>query len=112
MKLRNRRTIVVKDYSKLEKYGFEKKGDSYYFFTGNKDKYGNSVWSILFNSKKKSSCISSGNITLEIICKLYKDGIISFENSNSVENVIARKENKIQELEDEIRQLKGEIENE
>ena len=108
-----KRQLIVKDYSKLEQYGFKKEGKTYYFYTGNNGKYGKPIWTIHISEEKNAGVpyvCSHGNITLEVICKMYADGVITFENRNCVENVIARKEAKIKSLEKEIEKLKGELE--
>jgi len=104
------RTLVVKDYSKLEQYGFKKQGSAYYFYTGNKGKWGSETYTIYANEKSHNIRISShANITLELICKMFVDGVIEFEDNNSLEMRLAKKEKKIKELEAQIAKLKGEI---
>lgn len=108
---KNRR-LVVKDYSKLESYGFTKEGsDSYCFYTGNTSKYNRDVYTIYFTKNRKNNVYisSHGNITLEVICKMYKDGVIVFEDNNNIEKHIERKEEKIRQLEKEIENLKKEL---
>lgn len=52
MPTQKNRTLVVKDYSKLESYGFTKQGTSYYFYTGNKGKWGTPTWTIVIDSDR------------------------------------------------------------
>ena len=109
---KNTRQMVIKDYKKLEQYGFVKQGSSYYFFTGNNGKYGKPVWTIHIDARAKGGVpyvCSHANITLETICKMYADGILTFENNNTNENRIAKVEQKIKKLQDKLEKLKGEL---
>lgn len=106
------RTLVVKDYSKLESYGFTKQGTSYYFYTGNNGKYNSPVYTIYIDSRKhghRPYITSHGNITLEVICRMFADGVIAFEDNNTIDEHIAKKEAKIKRLELEIAALKKEL---
>lgn len=108
----NNRRLVVKDYSKLESYGFTKEGsDTYYFYTGNIGKYNRDVYTIYFSKSgsNKVYITSHANITLEVICKMYKDGVIVFEDNNCIEKHIEKKEEKIRQLEKEIENLKRKL---
>lgn len=111
MPTQKNRTLVVKDYSKLESYGFTKQGTSYYFYTGNKGKWGTPIWTIVIDSRKYGNrpyITSHANITLEVICRMFVDGVIAFEDNNTLESHIAKKEAKIRKLEQELARLKGE----
>lgn len=106
------RHLVIKDYSKLEQYGFVKQGSSYYFYTGNNGKYGKPIWTIHIDSRANGGVpyiCSHGNITLEVICRMYADGVLAFENNNSKEIKIAKVENQIKKLEAKIEKLKEEL---
>lgn len=111
MSTQKNRTLVIKDYSKLESYGFTKQGTSYYFYTGNKGKWGTPTWTIVIDSRKYGNrpyVTSHANITLEVICRMFIDGVIAFEDNNTLESHIAKKEAKIKKLEQELARLKGE----
>lgn len=106
------RHIVIKDYSNLEKYGFVKQGNSYYFYTGNNGKYGKPIWTIHIDSRQNGGVpyiCSHANITLEVICKMFVDGILVFENNNSKEIKITKIENQIKKLQAKIEKMKGEL---
>lgn len=109
--IQKNRTVIVKDYTKLEEYGFIKQGSTYYFYTGNKGKYSNPVWTICIHEKKHTMpyICSHGNITLEVICRMYADGVIEFGDFKNPQRLIERKEARIKKLEYEIERLKGEL---
>ena len=112
METQKNRQLIIKDFSKLEEYGFVKQGDAYYFYTGNNGKYGKPVWTIYIDARtvpNRPYVCSHGNITLEVICRMYADGVVTFENNKTPENFIARKEAKIKKLENEIDRLKREL---
>ena len=112
--LQKKITMVVKDYSKLESYGFTKEADKCYrFYTGNFHKSGNPSWSIKINEEAKQERViniySHANITLQVICRMYADGVIDFIDNNTLEKRIAKKEEQIRKLEQEIAKLKEEL---
>ena len=114
MRNKTNRSLIVNDVSKLKDYGFVKEGERYLFYTGNESKFGK-VWTItiskLTRKRKKGYqfyCSSHSATTLEVICKLYKDGIIAFEEYRNTDKIIERKQQKIAKLQKEIEALKNE----
>lgn len=108
---KNTRHLVIKDYSKLEQYGFVKQGSAYYFYTGNNGKYGKPIWTIHIDSRANGGVpyiCSHANITLEVICKMYADGVLAFEDNNTKEIKIAKIENQIKKLEAKIEKMREE----
>lgn len=116
---KNARTIVLrKQPGLLLDYGFvRERMDGYYFYSGNKNKYGNVSWSICcivnrLRRKKKDvrfEVCSHSALVLEVICKLYKDGIIDFVPYQPKDDRIAKKERQIEKLQQEIEMLKKEL---
>lgn len=115
MKNKHNKSLIINDVSKLEDYGFIKKGNNYYFYTGNQNKFGD-IYTIRIakrtNAKKTYQfyCSSHASTTLEVICKLYKDGIISFQDYCAIDEMIERKKQKIAQLQKEIEALENEKE--
>ena len=112
---KNTRHIVIKDYSKLGNYGFVKQGNAYYFYTGNNGKYGKPIWTIHIDTRENGGVpyiCSHANITLEVICRMYVDGVLAFEDNNKKENKIAKLEANIERLKAQINKLKEEFTNE
>ena len=107
MNPKNKKLIYVNnnDNDILLKYGFVKEGNSYYFYTGNTGKYGKPAYTIM-TYRNTLNVMSCGNITLEVVCRLYKDGVIKFDDSKSIDDRIAKKEKQIAHLQAEIERLK------
>ena len=111
----NGRSIIIEDVSKLQDYGFKKLSlNDYRYFTGAKNKFGD-IYSILvckLRGQRKRGyefyVYSKSAQTLEVICRLFADGIIKFENYiDDNETIIRKKQKKIEQLQKEIEELKN-----
>lgn len=108
MKSYERTSLVVLKWDELPKYGFVQRGSVYEYFNKRQDRRKTSTLGDIYLRKGSMPCISSkSNETLEVICKLYKDGVITFKNTGREDAYNAR----IAKLEAEIVKLKQERDN-
>ena len=96
----------------LEKYGFgyNISRKQWFYSTGNLGKYRRPASpTIVYCDDGTLNVTSNGAVTLEVICKMYKDGIIQFQATSTVYHRIAKKREQIAKLQAEIDKLKKEL---
>lgn len=111
-KIKEKTRIIVKDISKLKKYGFIERYGCLEHPSGNTNIYGRMSYDITVKKIKERGYEEyillfynpSGNC-MRILCELYCAGIVDFINLNSKEERIARRKEKIRELEREIEEI-------
>lgn len=111
--------IVVKDLSKLAKYGFVKiekpsnwSGDykyRYEWYSGQTDSKGELVNAIsVRDGDKKIYMMTCGGAAIKVVCEMFRDGVIEFQPAGmSNEKRIKLREEKIKKMQKEIEALKN-----